>query len=219
MNFINGDTIENSVNAVLNTNYKPKGELDYDSSAGNMEASIANNTLHIALKNTILQIGKTKVSLLNDSGYVSSILNKSLATKIINNSSLARWLTTAPSKSPKTFGNESIPVFGMMQTPIKCKSWRIEDSHFPVLKDVLKPLICRDLFDELGISVIKTLNSIAGNMINNFKNQCPLKNKTKYLSPNLISCIGRSKLHIVKSKFYKHFQPKHQKGGRVPTNS
>ena len=54
MNSINGDTTENSVNAVLNSNYKPKGEIDYDSSDGNMEASIANNTLHIAPKNTIL---------------------------------------------------------------------------------------------------------------------------------------------------------------------
>ena len=158
------------------------------------------------------------MSLLIDSGNVCSILNKSLATKIINNSSLARWLTTAPSKSLKTFWNESIPVIGMMQTPIKCKSWRIEDSLFPVVKDVVKPLICRDLFDVLGISVIKTLNSMAGIMINNFKIQRPLKNKTKYLFPNLISCFGRSKLHIVKSKFYKHFQPTHQKGGRLPTN-
>ena len=36
--------------------------------------------------------------------------------------------------------------------------------------------------------------------------------------PQLITRIGRSKIHIVKSKFHRNFQPKHQKGRRVPIN-
>ena len=34
----------------------------------------------------------------------------------------------------------------------------------------------------------------------------------------LISRIGRSSVHIVKSKFHKNFQPKHPKGRRVAFN-
>ena len=59
----------------------------------------------------------------------------------------------------------------MMQTPIESKCWRTEDADFVVVKESLKPLIGRDLFDELGTSVTQTLNSIAGNMINNITTQ------------------------------------------------
>ena len=96
-------------------------------------------------KNTILQIGNTQVGLLIDSSIVCSILNESLATEVVNNSTLARWLTTAPALELKTFANEPIPVIGMMQAPIESKGWRIEDAEFVVVKDGLKSLIGRDL--------------------------------------------------------------------------
>ena len=48
--------------------------------------------------------------------------------------------------------------------------------------------------------------------------QCPYKTRIANQFPQLISRIGRSKIPIVKSKFHKNFQPKHQKGRRVPNN-
>ena len=36
--------------------------------------------------------------------------------------------------------------------------------------------------------------------------------------PSLVSRIGRSKSHVAKSKFHKDFQPRHQKGRRIPIN-
>ena len=36
--------------------------------------------------------------------------------------------------------------------------------------------------------------------------------------PELVSRIGRSKNHVAKSKFHKDFQPRHQKGRRIPIN-
>ena len=77
-------------------NYNPQCESDYDSSDDNMVASIASNAIQIEPKNTILQIGNTHVGLLIDSGSVSSILPESLASEIVENSPLARWLTIAP---------------------------------------------------------------------------------------------------------------------------
>ena len=125
---------------------------------------------------------------------------------------------TTPPQELKTFANEPINVMGMMQAPIARKGWRTEDAEFVVVRDELKPLIVRDLFDALGVSVTQTPNSNEGSMVNAITPQCPFKTRIAKQFPQLISRIGRSKIHIVKSKFRKNFQPKYQKGRRVPIN-
>ena len=87
-----------------------------------------------------------------------------------------------------------------------------------VAKDGLKPLICRDLFEALGISITQTLSPNEGSMVNTITTQCPFKARIANQFPQLNSRIGRSKIHIVRSKFHKNFQPKYQKGRRVPIN-
>ena len=166
-------TIKQSVNAIQNANYNPQCEFNYDSSDDNILASIASNKNQIDSKNTTSQIGNTKVGLLIDSGSVCSILNESLATKVVNNSILARWLTTAPAQELKTFANEPMSVIGMMQAPIESNGWRIEDAEFVVVQDGLKPLISRDLFEVLEISITQTLCSNEGSMVNTITTQCP----------------------------------------------
>ena len=92
--------------------YNPQCESDCDSSDDSMVASIASNSIQIEPKNTTLQIGNTQVGLLIDSGC--SILTKSLAAEIVDNSPLAQWLMTAPPRELKTFANEPINVMGMI---------------------------------------------------------------------------------------------------------
>ena len=103
MNFIDENKTDNFVNDIQNINYNPEIESEYDSSDDKMVASLASNTLQIEPKNRTLQIGKTKVGLLIDSGCVFSILNESFSTETINNAYPARWLTTALSKDLRTF--------------------------------------------------------------------------------------------------------------------
>ena len=55
-------------------------------------------------------------------------------------------------------------------------------------------------------------------MINNITTQCHFNTRIANQFPQLVSRIGRSKAHIVNTKFHKQFQPKHQKGRRVPIN-
>ena len=148
-----------------------------------------------------------------------SILTESIAAEIVDNSPLAPWLMTTPPQELKTFENEPINVMGMIQAPIASNGWRIEDAEFVVVRDGLKPLIGRDLFDAPGMSVTQTPNSNEGSMVNTITPQCPFKTRIAKQFPQLISRIGRSKIHIFKSKFHKkNFQPKHQKGRRVPIN-
>ena len=153
-----------AVNAIANLKYEPESKIDYDSSNDNMVASIANTTLQIKPKITTLQIGNKKLDLLIDSGSSCSILNESLATEIINNSSLARWLTTASVKELKIFAIEPFPVIVVMQTSV-------DVAEFVLVGDGLKPLLSLDWFNELGISVTYTLNPIEGSMINNITTQ------------------------------------------------
>ena len=90
-----------------------------------------------------------------------------------------------------------------MQTPKEINGWRIEDAENVADKDGLKPLNCRDLFDALGLSITQTLNSITGNMINSITIQCPYRTKIANQLPHLISRIGRSEVHIARSKLHK----------------
>ena len=83
VNSVEETPIDQTVNAIENVNYNPQCESDYDSSDDNMVASIASNTIQIEPKNTILQIGNTRVGLLIDSGSVCSILPESLASEIV----------------------------------------------------------------------------------------------------------------------------------------
>ena len=218
VNSIEETTTEQSVKAIQKTNYNPRCESDYDSSYDNMVASIASTTVQIEHKNAILQIGITKVGLLIESGSVCSILNESLATEVISNSTLAQWLTKTPPQELKTFANEPIPVMGIMQAPAESKGSRIEDAEFVVLRDGLKPLIGRDLFADLGISITQTLCSDESSMVNTITTQCPFKTSIANQFPHFISRIGRSKVRIVESKFHKNFQSKHQKSRKVPIN-
>ena len=55
-------------------------------------------------------------------------------------------------------------------------------------------------------------------MVNTITTQCPFKALVSNQFTQLISRIGRSKIHIVKSKNHKKIQHKHQKGRRVPIN-
>ena len=145
-----------------------------------------------------------------------SVLNESLSTEVVNNSTLGRWLTTAPAEEVKTFANEPIPVIGMMQAPIESNGWQIRDAKIAVVRDGLKPLFGRDLFEVLGVSITQTLCSNEGSMVNTITTQYPFKTRISNQFPELVSRIDRSKIHIVKSKFLKNFQPKHQKGRRIP---
>ena len=105
----------------------------------------------------------------------------------------------------------------MIQAPIASNGWRLEEAEFVVVRDGLKPLVGRDLFDALETSVTQT-PKYEGSMVNTITSQCPFKTRIAKQFPQLITRIGCSKIHIVKSKFHRNFLQKHQKGRRVPIN-
>ena len=106
----------------------------------------------------------------------------------------------------------------MMPTAVGSNALRNEDAEIVVVGDDLKPLIGRELFNALSISLTQILDPVEGSVINNITTQLPFKAGNANHFPQLISRIGRSTIHIKKSKFHKHFQPKTQKSRRVQIN-
>ena len=62
----------------------------------------------------------------------------------------------------------------MIQAPIESNGWRLEEAEFVVVRDGLKPLVGRDLFDALGVSVTQIPKN-EGSMVNTITSQCPFK--------------------------------------------
>ena len=113
----------------------------------------------------------------------------------------------------KTFSNDLIKIIGVIKTSIKCNDWVATGVDLTVVDDGHRPIIGRDLFPKLGFSLTQSKQ-----VANVDQNQCLIKKQIAFHFPGLISRIGKSLNHSVKSTFHKHFTPTHQKGRRVPIN-
>ena len=100
----------------------------------------------------------------------------------------------APPQELKTFSNEPINVTGMIQAPIASNGWRLKEVEFVVVRDGLKPLVGRDLFDAFGISVTQ-IPKHEGSMVNTITSQCPFKTRIAQQFPQLL-------LHVLVAQKY-----------------
>ena len=101
----------------------------------------------------------------------------------------------------------------MINTSIKCNDWIATGVDVTVVEDGHRPIIGRHLFPKLGLSLTQ-LKQVA----NIDQNQCLIKKQIAFDFPDLVTRIGKSLKHSVKSTFHKEFTPTHQKGRRVPIN-
>ena len=148
-----------------------------------------------------------------DSGSVCTIVNKSLADKVVSESKDSYWIQSPEIHDLKTFSNDIIKIIGIIKTSIKCNDWIATDVDVTVVEDGHRPIIGRDLFPKLGFSVIQSKQ-----VANIDQNQCPIKRQISSDFPELINRVGKSLKHSVKSTFHSEFTPTHQKGRRVPIN-
>ena len=72
------------------------------------------------------------------------------------------------------------------------------------------------MFPALGLSIQQSNSPRIVNQVEHKNCQIKKQIATDFL--DLISRIGKAKLHIVRSKFHKNNTPTHQKGRRVPIN-
>ena len=93
----------------------------------------------------------------------------------------------------------------MIKTSIKCNDWVATGVNVTVVEDGHRPIIGRDLFPKLGFSLTKIKQVAKVD-----QNECLIKKQIAFDFPGLISRIGNSLKHSVKSTFHKHFTPTHQ---------
>ena len=123
------------------------------------------------------------------------------------------WVQSPEIHDLKIFSNDIIKTSGVINTSIKCNDWIATGIDVTVVEGGHRPIIGRDLFSKLGFSLAQ-LKQVA----NIDQNQRLIKKQNVFDFPGLITRIGKSSTHSVKSTFHKQFTPTHQKGRRLPIN-
>ena len=139
-----------------------------------------------------------------------------MADSIISQDPNSKWIREANPKQLKTFSNEPIQELGILRTSTQSNNWYENPIEIQVVTDGHRPLLGRDLFPALGLSIQQSYIQKTVNQVD--QEYCPIKKLIATDFPDLISRIGRSKVHTVRSKFHRNYTPSHQKGRRVPIN-
>ena len=160
-------------------------------------------TIHKDLKKTErlnLPIKNRNISttLIVDTGKAFSILNKSLAARVVNSNPHAMWVGEIKKPQLRTFSNVPIHIEGKIRTPLSSNAWHNSAATFTVVADGLKPLIDCDLFDQLGLAVTKS-SSQQVDQLNSFLQHSAFK-KDSFTVPTFKN-FGRSQNLGAKSKF------------------
>ena len=173
--------------------------------------STKSDTREVEPVNLDICVEKTKTNALVDLGSVCTFINKSFANTVVSECKESYWVQSSEIHDMKTFSNDIIKIVGVINTAIKSNDWIAAGVDVTVVEDGHRPIIGRDLFSKLGFSLTQ-LKQVA-----NFdQNQCLIKKQIAFDFPGLITRIGKSLKHSVKSTFHKQFTATHQKGRRVP---
>ena len=113
-------------------------ESDNSSGDDNTVAVIENAIEKVEPLNMPVKIGNINTTLLVDSGSACSILNRSLASQVVQSSPRAFWINETVTPQLRTFSNEPIQVEVKIQTPITSEGWTCDAAIFTVLADGLK---------------------------------------------------------------------------------
>ena len=158
-----------------------------------------------------IQSGNTETNSSVDSGSVCNIINKSLANAVVLNSPKSYWSQTPKFYDLKTFSNELIMTIVVNSTTVKCIVWLAANVNVNVVEDDHRPIMGRNLFPQLGRSLTQSKQLTDIN-----QNQCLIRKQITLDFPGLISRVGKSLKHSVKSTFHKHFTPTYQTERRAP---
>ena len=135
------------------------------------------------------------------------------AKEIMYNCPQSQWSEKKPLEL-KSYTNDIVKPLGTLKTPVRCNDWNIQKAKIMVVADGFRPILGRDVFDQLGIIISQ--KPCPNVEVNNIDQNCSIERSLAKKSPELISRIGKSKHHTVNSKFHKNYRVTHQKGRKVP---
>ena len=114
----------------------------------------------------------------------------------------------------KSFSNDIVKTLETLKTPVRCNDWKIQKAKITVVAERFRPILERDLFNQLGIKILqKPCPNIE---INNIETPGVIKKLLAKEFPEITSRIGKSKHPTINSKFHINYRVTHQKGSKVP---
>ena len=91
----------------------------------------------------------------------------------------------------KSFSNDIVETLGTLKSPVRCNDWKNQKAKITVVADGFRPILGRDLFDNLGITISQKL--FPNTEVNNIEPPCAIKKLFAKEFPELISRIEKSK--------------------------
>ena len=162
-----------------------------------------------------IKIGNVTTTVLMDSGSACIILSRSLALQVVKISPRAFWIHEKASPQLRNFSRMSQFTSKERYSPQSQATGELStQQHSPSSLIVSN---CRDLFDQLSLAVTQS-SSHKDNHINIISSSSEIKEQIAKTFPSLVSRTAISKNHVAKSNFHKDFQPRNQKGRRIPIN-
>ena len=155
-------------------NYNEQFNSDYCSSDDNYVAIVESiKTPPIAMQNMTITIGNLDCHLLLDSGSGCTIITMSLAKEKMFKCAQSQSSEKKPLEL-KPFSNDIVETLGTLKTPVRCNDYEIQKAKITVAADGIRPILGRELFDQLGITLSqKPCPKIE---INNIETSYALKN-------------------------------------------
>ena len=75
----------------------------------------------------------------------------------------------------KSFSIDIVEILGALKTPVRCNGCKIQEAKVTVAADKFRPIVGRDLFDQLGITISqKPCPNIKINNIETPETPCPI---------------------------------------------
>ena len=115
---------------------------------------------------------------------------------------------------PKFFSIDIVETLGTLKTPVSCNDWKIQKEKITVVAFGFLPILGRDIFDQLGITI--SPRPCPKTEVNTVETPCAIKQSLAKEFSELILRIGKSKHYTVNSKFQRIYCVTHQKGRIIP---
>ena len=112
----------------------------------------------------------------------------------------------------KSFSNDIVETLGTLKT-LSTIDWKNQKVKKTVVADGFRPILGRDLFDQLGITISQ--NPCPKTAVYTIETTCVTKHSLANKVPELILRIGKSKHHTVTSKFHRNSRVTQQKGRKI----
>ena len=168
-----------------------------------------------------VKIGDNDIVFIADTGSPTSFVNNKTATTLqitVTNTRRIQLNQDDEANRMACYNGYKIPTIGRLITPIESGGWTINTAPFIVVDDKRANILGRNLLPQLGIHLHqekptgKSINYIA----DSDQSDPVMTNWVKSTYPGLCTRIGRSKNHMVHTKFLNDFKALQQKGRRIP---